>query len=122
MAIKTYKDLEVYSMAYQLAMDIFKLTRSFPREEKYSLIGQILSSSRSVAANIVEGWSKRRYANVFKRQLNDALGSATETQTWLDFARDCGYLESPKHKELYNNYDKLGGKIQNLMNRWRSFK
>ena len=121
MSIKTFKDLEIYQESYKLAMEIFRLTRKFPREEKYSLISQVLSSSRSVSANIAEGWSKRRYENVFVRQLNDALGSNTETQVWLDFSRDCGYLDSKQHDEFYDRYEKLGGKIHNLMNKWHTY-
>ena len=120
--IKTHKDLEIYQESYQLAMEIFKITRKFPKEEKYSLISQILASSRSVSANIVEGWGKRRYENVFKRQLNDSLGSNVETQVWLDFSRDCQYLDSQKHKNLYDRYENLGGKIQNLLTTWKTFK
>jgi len=121
MPIKTFKDLTIYQESYNPAMDIFWLTRKFPREEKFSLISQILSSSRSVSANIAEGWSKRVYENVFKRQLNDALGSNTETQVWLDFSRDCGYLDTKKHEEFFDKYEKLGGKIHNLMNKWKTY-
>lgn len=121
MAIKTHRDLEIYQISYALAMEVFEITRSFPQEEKYSLANQILRSSRSVAANIAEGWSKRRYEDIFKRQLNDSLGSNTETQVWLDFARDCGYLNSQQHKQLHGKYETLGGKIHKLMNNWKSF-
>ena len=67
--IKNFKDLEVYKIAYKLAMAIFNITLKFPKEEKYSLINQMRSSSRSVPANIAEGWAKRRYGNLFKKHL-----------------------------------------------------
>ena len=121
MAIRTYKDLEIYQEAYNLAMEIFEITRTFPTEEKYSLTNQILRSSRSVAANIAEGWSKRRYEDVFKRHLNDSLGSNAETQVWLDFAKDCGYINQQQYKKLYDRYENLGGKIHKLMNNWQTF-
>jgi four helix bundle protein len=93
MAIKTIHDLEVYRLAYSLAMQIFKQTIRFPKEEIYSLTDQIRRSSRSVAINIREGYAKRTYENVFTRHLNDAFGSSEETRGWLLFARDCGYME-----------------------------
>lgn len=90
--IKSFKDLEVYNLSYQVAMDIFSHTRKFPKEELYSLTSQIVRSSRSISSNIVEGWAKRVYENKFKVHLVDALGSTAETQNWILFAKDCGYL------------------------------
>ena len=93
MTIRSVVDLDVYRGAYQAAMEVFRISRSFPNEERYSLTDQLVRSSRSVAANIREGFGKREYENVFFRHLVDALGSAEETQTWLDFAKD-GRLET----------------------------
>ncbi|MEK7449001.1 MAG: four helix bundle protein [Planctomycetota bacterium] len=121
MPIKTYRDLEIYQISYRLAMDIFEMTRAFPSDEKYSLTSQIVRSSRSIAANIAEGWSKRRYEDVFKRHLNDTLGSNTETQVWLDFVNDCGYISQQQYRKLYDKYENLGGKIHKLMNNWQTF-
>ncbi len=87
-----FRDLKVYQLAYELAMEIFRESKSFPPEEKYSLTDQIRRSSRSVAANIAEGYRKKRYLKMFVNKMADADGEATETQVWLDFARDCGYL------------------------------
>ncbi len=78
-------DLEVYRLAFDLAMEVFELTKKFPKEEKYSLTDQIRRSSRSVPINIREGFAKRRYENLFIRHLNDAMGSSEETRGWLDF-------------------------------------
>src|SRR5438270_3280646 len=88
-----FRDLKVYQLAYQLAMEIFHESKSFPPEEKYSLTDQIRRSSRSVASNIAEGYRKKRYAKMFVSKMADADGEATETQVWLDFARDCGYCQ-----------------------------
>ncbi len=119
--ITTYKDLEVYRLSYRLAMEIFWMTRDFPKEERYSLTSQILESSRSVPVNIVEGYSKRRYENVFKRHLNDALGSCDETKVWLDFSKDCRYLLEEKHKDLIERYKEVGAKIFRLVERWKTY-
>lgn len=119
--IMSYKDLEVYQLAYKLAMEIFFITKSFLKEERYFLTGQILESLRSVAANIAEGYSKRRYENIFKRHLNDALGSCDETKVWLDFSVDCEYIAKDKHNELISKYSKLGAKIYRLMENWKTY-
>jgi four helix bundle protein len=87
-----YKDLRVFQLAFDVAMEIFEATKSFPKEERYSLTDQMRRSSRSVAANIAEGYRKRQYPNMFVSKLADADAEATETQVWLDFARQCGYL------------------------------
>lgn len=84
-----FRDLKVYELAYQLAMEIFHASKSFPSEEKYSLTDQIRRASRSVAANIAEGYRKKRYPKMFVSKMADADGEVTETQVWIDFARDC---------------------------------
>ena len=105
--IKTVKDLKVYNASYRLAMEIFELTKKFPKEETYSLMDQIRRSSRSVAINIREGYAKRRYEQVFIRHLNDSLGSSEETRGWLDFAVDCKYISKNEHKKLDDGYDEV---------------
>ncbi len=102
--LKGHRDLKVYQLAYKLAMDIFNTSKSFPKEEKYSLTDQIRRSSRSVAANIAEGFRKRQYPKMFVSKLADADGEATETQVWLDFARDCEYLSPQIHAKLVKVY------------------
>ena len=92
MMIKSYKDLDVFQRAMNLAMDIFEVTRHFPREEQYSLTDQIRRSSRSVCANISEAWRKRRYKAAFISKLSDAETEACETQVWIELARRCKYL------------------------------
>jgi four helix bundle protein len=110
-----FRDLRVYQLAYQLAMQIFKETKAFPPHERYSMTSQIRRCSRSVAANLAEGYRKRRYPNMFVSKLADCDGEATETQVWLDFARDCGYLSKERHKELAAGYDEIGRMLSSMI-------
>ena len=119
--IKSFKDLDVYQESYDLAMEIFHITRKFPKEEMYSLTSQLVRSSRSVAANISEGWSKRQYEQIFKQQLINSLGSNGETDTWLDFARDCNYINNEVHADLRAKNEILGKKIFRLHQNWKSY-
>jgi len=119
--VKTYRDLNVYQQSYRLAMDIFAVTKKFPREEAYSLTDQIRRSSRSIPANIGEGWAKRKYENVFLRHLTDANGSCEETKIWLDFARDCGYINEEDHKSFFGQYQEVGAMLNSLQKNWQTF-
>ena len=103
-----FRDLRVYQLAYQLAMEIFQASKSFPIEEKYSLTDQKRRASRSVAANIAEGYRKKRYPKMFVSKMIDADGEATETQVRLDFARDCGFLSAQKQAKLISGYEEVG--------------
>ena len=107
-ALRGHRDLKVYQFAYSLAMHVFRESRTFPQEERYSLTSQIRRSSRSVAANIAEGFRKRQYPNMFVSKLADSDAEATETQVWLDFARDCGYLSAEHHDDLVARYEEIG--------------
>jgi four helix bundle protein len=113
--LKGHRDLKVYQLAYKLAMDIFNVSKSFPKEEKYSLTDQIRRSSRSVTANIAEGFRKRQYPKMFISKLADADGEATETQVWLDFARDCEYLSPQIHAKLVKGYEEVGKMLGTMM-------
>jgi len=113
--IQSHLELDVYKLAFESAMRIFELSKQFPREETYSLTDQIRHSSRSVCANIAEGWRKRRYEAAFVSKLSDAEAEAAETQTWLDFACECDYLTENTKKELWNNYDHVIGKLENMI-------
>ena len=119
--IKSVRDLNVYQLAYRLAMEIFEITKRFPKEETYSLTGQMRKSSRSVAINIREGYAKRRYKQVFIRHLNDSLGSSEETRGWLDFARDCRYITEDEYKKLDDRYDEVNAMLYSLTNNWQNF-
>jgi four helix bundle protein len=95
-----HRDLNVYQLAFRLAMEIFELSKMFPADERYSLTSQIRRSSRSVAANLAEGFRKRQYPSMFVSKLADCDAEATETQVWLDFALESGYLSVENHKRL----------------------
>lgn len=105
--IRSHRDLEIYKSASCAAMDLFELTKSFPREEAYSLTSQIRRSSHSVAANIVEAWRKRRYRAAFISKMSDAETEAAETQVWIEFAVRCEHLSKAEGRRLYGVYEKL---------------
>lgn len=96
-----FQDLLAYKKAFDLAMQIFEISKRFPKEERYSLTDQIRRSSRSVAANISESYSKRRYPKHFISKLSDSDGENLETQTWLEFAKACEYIYQKKYDELF---------------------
>lgn len=92
--IRSHSDLDVYRLAFDVAMQVFELSKEFPAEERYSLTDQIRRSSRSVCANLAEAWRKRRYKRAFVLKLSDAEAEAAETQTWIEFAVKCQYLDA----------------------------
>jgi four helix bundle protein len=110
-----YRDLKVYQLAYKLALEIYNESKSFPKDEKFSLTDQVRRSSRSVAANIAEGYRKRQYPKMFVSKLADADGETTETQVWLDFCRDCGYLSAGRHDEMFLAYEEVGKMLGAMM-------
>jgi four helix bundle protein len=103
--IRIHRDLEVYQKAFDAAMRIFELSKSFPKEETYSLTDQIRRSSCSVCANLAEAWRKRRYEKAFVSKLSDSESEAAETQVWLEFAVECGYMPRDDAKILYQTYN-----------------
>ena len=105
--IRHFRDLEVYRRAFDAAMEIFQMTKGFPSEEKFSLVDQIRRSSRSVCANLAEGWRKRRYISVFKNKITDSMMEASETQCWLEFSLECGYIQRSVFDKLDNEYEQL---------------
>jgi len=119
--IRSYRDLKVYALSYQLAMNLFEISKAFPREEQYSLVDQMRRSSRSVPSNIREGYAKRRYKNIFIKHLHIALGSAEETRTWLEFANDCKYIEKETFSKLDSGYDEVSAMLYTLTNKWQEF-
>ena len=96
-------------------LPIFDVSKMFPKDERYALTDQIRRSSRSVAANIAEGFRKRRYPNMFVSKMVDSDAEATETQVWLDFARDCGYISHETHAELTTGYEEIGKMLCSMM-------
>jgi four helix bundle protein len=117
MLIRSAKELDVYRKAYELSMLIFQASKSFPAEERYALTGQIRRSSRSVAMCLREAWAKRRYVAHFVSKLTDCDGENGETDTSLDFAKDCGYITVEQHADLTKRCTEvgrmLGAMIQN---------
>jgi len=107
MKIESAKDLIVYQKAYALAMEIFRLTKRFPAEERFALTSQIRRSSRSVCMNLREAWAKRRYESHFVCKLTDCDAESNETDTALDFARDCGFITVEDHNRLASTCDEI---------------
>lgn len=115
MIINSAKDLKVYKAAYELAMEIYEISKLWPKEETYSLTDQIRRASRSVCANMREAWAKRRYEAHFISKLTDADAENSETDTWLDFARDCGYLHEEAHKRLTSRCIDIGKMLGSML-------
>ena len=109
-----YKSLKVYQLAFYAATEIFKLTKSFPADERYSLTDQIKRSSRSVCTCIGEGYRKRRYPKYFSLKMTDADGEATETSIWLDFALSSDYINKEMHEKMINLYDEIGRMLSSM--------
>jgi four helix bundle protein len=113
--IQSHRDLRVYQKAFTTAMDLFEESKSFPKEETYSLTDQIRRSSRSVCANLAEAWRKRRYQAAFISKLSDSESEAAETQVWIEFAVKCGYLNRDQAEGLYRAYDDILRTIVGMM-------
>jgi four helix bundle protein len=114
MKIRSHRELEVYNLSFNSAMKIFDISKSFPKEETYSLTDQIRRSSRSVCSNLAEAFRKRRYPKSFISKLTDSESEAAETQTWLDFALNRGYITEIEHHDLDDTYDLILGKLVNM--------
>ncbi len=115
MRINSAKELEVYKKAYELAMKVFEVSKGFPPEERFALTGQVRRSSRSVCLNLREAWAKRRYEAHFVSKLTDCDGENSETDSSLDFARDCRYITSDKHAELIGICRQIGKMLGSLI-------
>ena len=102
--IESFKDLIVFQKAYKLAMEIYEISKSFPKEEKYSLTDQIRRSSRAVTSCLAESWAKRRYEKAFVNKITDSLGEENETEVWLDYSKDCQYMLLETHRRLISEY------------------
>lgn len=112
--IRRFKDLNVYCLSFEAGMEIFELSKGFPKEEKYSLTDQIRRSSRSVSGNIAEAWRKRRYPKSFVAKLTDSEGEAAETQVWLDYALECKYLFQADYDKLFDKYEHILAMLTNM--------
>jgi four helix bundle protein len=119
--INSVRDLEVYKLAFETAMEIYKVSKTFPSEEKYSLTDQIRRSSRAVCANLSEGWRKRRYKAVFINKLSDSAQEAAETQTWLEFALGCGHIDGEAFDKLDERYEHIFAMLLTMEKKADSF-
>ena len=117
----SFKSLLAYKKGFELAMDIFQLTKSFPKSELFGLSSQIIRSSRSVCSNISEGYRKRQYIKHFKSKLSDADSENSETQLWLDFAEACKYISQKNKIELENKSKEIGKLINYMLNNPEKF-
>jgi len=121
MRINSAKELNVYIKSYDLSMKIFNISKSFPKEEKYALTSQIRRSSRSVCLNLREAWSKRRYEAHFISKLTDCDGENSETNSSLDYAKDCGYISNEIYQELVNENFEVGKMLGSMINNPQPF-
>lgn len=119
--IKFHQDLKVFQKSFEMVMTIYEFSKYFPKEELYSLTDQIRKSSRSVPANISEAWGKRRYEKSFIAKLTDSEGEARETQTWLQFALACNYINQEQFSNLNNQYNQIIGMLVNMMSQSSSW-
>lgn len=113
--IKTHKDLRVYQLSFEAGMEVYELSKKFPKEETYSLTDQIRRSSRSVSGNLAEAWRKRRYEKAFVAKLSDCEGEAAETQVWLDYALACNYINEEEHAAIFAKYNSIIGMIVTMI-------
>jgi len=119
--IGSVRELKVYRLAFQAAMEIFEISKGFPKEETYSLTDQVRRASRSVCTNLSEGWRKRRYKAVFVNKLSDAGQEAAETQTWLEFALACKYIDKETFERLDEKYEHIFAMLFTMEQKTDSF-
>jgi four helix bundle protein len=115
--LRSFRDLDVYQMAREQARAIFRTSRSFPKEERYSMTDQIRRSSRAVNAIVAEAWARRRYSAAFSNKINEALGEAMETQACLDHALDCEYITVEQHGELDRMWQRIGAMFNGMIDK-----
>ena len=114
--IMNHRDLRVYQLSFSAVMSIYDISKSFPKEEIYSLTDQIRRSSRSVSGNLAEAWRKRRYEKAFIAKLSDSEGEAAETQVWLEYSFACNYITQEIYNDLNEKYNYVLGMIVNMIN------
>jgi len=119
--VSSAKELDVYKLAYELAMMIFEISKRFPPEERFALITKIRRSLRSVCLNLREAWAKRRYEAHFISKLSDCDGENGETDSSVDFARDCQYISANEHELLTAKCADIGRMLGQMMKKSRLF-
>lgn len=116
MATRNFKETKVYKIAYEQAMEVFEITKTFPKEEKFSLTDQIRRSSRSVCANIAEAYRKKKYPAHFVLKITDSDAENSETSVWFDFSKDCNYISIEKQQILINHNEEIGRLLNHMIN------
>ena len=116
MAAKNFKETKVYKLAYEQAMEIFELTKLFPKEEKFSLTDQVRRSSRSICTNIAEAFRKKRYPAHFVLKVTDSDAENSETGVWFDFSKDCLYISAEKYTSLMERNEQIGKLLNHMIN------
>jgi four helix bundle protein len=119
--IQSFRNLDVYKLGREQAKRVFLVSKSFPKEETYSLTSQIRRSSRAVNALIAEAWGRRRYIAAFVNKMDEALAEAMETQAWLDHALDCAYINETLHRELDDAWQHIGAMLNRIIERADTF-
>ena len=114
--INSFRDLIVYQKSYKLAMEVFETTKHFPKEEKYSLTDQIRRSSRSITSNISEAWAKKIYIKSFVYKLTDSLGEEYETENWLEYSKDCKYIDRETYDRMMKEYEEVRKMLISMIN------
>ncbi|HVC99135.1 MAG TPA: four helix bundle protein [Pirellulales bacterium] len=115
MKINSHKEMRVWQDAMDGAMQVFEVTRTFPADERFSLVDQIRRASRSVAANLAEAWRRRRYEAAFLNKLNEAECEASETQTWIELASRCRYISPRIARDLDTRYERILGQLVKMI-------
>lgn len=110
----------MFRESYSAALAVSRLTKSFPGFEQFELARQLRGATRSIPANIVEGWSKRASGAEFKRYLQVAIGSCDEARMWFDMSKDEGYVSEEHCSELVGRFNRIGAMLQSLWKRWRT--
>ena len=118
---ESFKDLVVYQKARGIAKEVFQVTKSFPKEEMYSLTDQVRRSSRSIGAQIAEAWGKRRYEKHFISKLTDADAEQLETQHWIEVAEDCNYVVHAQVLQIINKLSEIGRMLNSMMKKAKQF-
>jgi four helix bundle protein len=119
--LRSFGDLDVYRLVREQSQVVFRSTRSFPKEEQYSLTVQIRRSSRAVNAMVAEAWARRRYIAAFSNKVNEALGEAMETQVWLDHALNCAYIDEKRHAQLDAAWQRVGAMLNGMIDKAEFF-
>lgn len=112
---QSFRDLTIYKKAFELAMEIFEVTKGFPKEERYSLTDQIRRSSRAICSCVAEAYRKRNYPLYFVSKSSDADMENSETQSWLDFSHACGYIDNDLHKNLLLKSEEVGKMLNHMV-------